>query len=306
MAGAMNTPQNRFSQLLFDSVWFPAVAWVISMWLFLGVGIVVLMSNLTRDLAPGHWIANGLLACAALLLVMVFTVTGLVAFVRSLLGLRWRRAAVQLLFGVVAVVAAAGGTVAGGWLAYRLTDAGEWQSTPPDAPIPFAIESRRAHPYLGMYSKRIAFPSGRFRQLISLRLERGVNADFAVYGLDSGRYAIADGLKSGRHHNVYRIDPEAETVDFLHEGAWFRLPPDPVGVGWWRGNGDRYQVSICMSHETIMLTNGTPAGDDFARRRYLGIATPGAVFKPAAEGDTVDPWADVPAGELQGSGKPVQ
>ena len=303
MADDMKTPQNRFFRLLLDSVWFPAVAWVVSTWLFLGVGLVVLMSNLTRDLAPGHWLANGLLAFAALLLVVVATVTGLVAFVRSLLGRRWGRAALQLLFGVVAAVAAAGGAVAEGWLAYRLTDAGKWQSTPPDAPIPFAIESRRAHPYPGMHSKRIVFASGR---LISLRLERGVDTDFAVYGLDSGRYAIADGLKSGRHHNVYRIDPVAQTVDYLHEGAWFRLPPDPVGIGWWRGNGDRRQVSICMSHETVALTNGTPAGEDFARRRYLGIATPGTVFKPAAKGDAVDPWADVAAGELQGSGKPVQ
>ena len=142
MAGAMKTPQNGFPRLLLDSVWFPAVAWVVSTWLFLGVGLVVLMSNLTRDLAPGYWLANGLLAFAALLLVVVATVTGLVAFVRSLLGRCWGRAALQLLFGVVAVVAAAGGAVAEGWLAYRLTDAGEWQSTPSDAPIPFAIESR--------------------------------------------------------------------------------------------------------------------------------------------------------------------
>mgnify|MGYP007070203807 CR=1 FL=1 len=289
----MKTPQNRFFRLLLDSAWFPAVAWVGGVAVFLGAAIVA---------APvrhwcGRWAEDGL-GWAALGLVLVLSVAGMVAFVRSLLGRRWGRAAVQLLLGAVAVVLAGVGGICADFLAWEVasrTPGGiPWASTPGDAPMPFAIECRRAHPFLAEYDKQVAFPSGR---RFGLYPDAGGYGDTAVYLLDSGRYAIAEGMRLRRDRRVYRIDPAAESVDFLYEGSWFAFPPDTIcvsGCGTSRGTGwERHEVCFDTPSGSIRVTNGVPAGDEFAHRRYLGLAEPGGGFAPAPEGDGGDPWAEV-------------
>ncbi|MBR3582092.1 MAG: hypothetical protein IKO01_01445 [Kiritimatiellae bacterium] len=266
----MKTPQNRFFRLLLDSAWFPAVAWLGGVVVFLGAAIVA---------APvrhwcGRWAEDGL-GWAALGLVLLLSVAGVAAFVRSLLGRRWGRAVVQLLLGAVAVVLAGVGGICADFLAWEVasrTPGGiPWASTPGDAPMPFAIECRPANPFRDRYDKRIVFPSG---QRIRLGLEPGGDAGLAVYALDSGCFAVAvDVRRPGGPHSIYRIDPEGGTVDFLADGKWIRLAETPDGG--------------------FTLTTGVPAGDEFAHRRYLGLAEPGGAFDPAPEGDGGDPWAEV-------------
>lgn len=293
MGDIMKTPQNRFLRLLLDSAWFPAVAWVGGVAVFLGAAIVA---------APvrhwcGRWAEEGL-GWAALGLVLVLSVAGVVAFVRSLLGRRWGRAVVQLLLGAVAVVLAAVGGICTHFVAWEVasrTPGGiPWASTPGDAPMPFAIECRRAHPFLAEYDKQVAFPSGR---RFGLYPDAGGYGDTAVYLLDSGRYAIAEGMRLRRDCRVYRIDPEAESVDFLYKGSWFAFPPDTIcvsGCGTSRGTGwERHEVRFDTPSGSIRVTNGVPAGDEFAHRRYLGLVKPGGAFDPAPEGNDGDPWAEV-------------
>ena len=272
----MKTPQNRFLRLLLDSAWFPAVAWLGGVAVSFGVDIVK---------APvrhwcGQWAADGL-EWLALGLVLLLSVSALVAFVRSLRGRRWGRAVVQLLLGGVAVVLAGIGGICANFLAWEVafrTPGGiPWKSTPQDAPIPFAIECRPANAFRDRYDKRIAFPSG---QRVRLGLEPGGDAGLAVYALDSGCFAVAvDVRRPGGPHRIYCIDPEAETVDFLSDGKWIRLAETPDGG--------------------FTFTTGVPAGDEFDHRRYLGIVTPGSGFEPAPEGDDGDPWAEVFASEFR-------
>lgn len=285
----MKTPNNRFLRLLLDSAWFPALAWLAAVGGFLGVSVVW---PPVRHWC-GKWAADGL-SFLAFAMVAVLSVSGLVAFVRSLWRGRWGRAAVQLLLGGVAVVLAAVGG-AGAFLlswevAVRTPGGVPWRSTAPDAPMPFAVEYRRAHPFLAEYDKRIAFASGR---RFGLYPDCGGEGDCAVYVLDSGRYAIAEGLRPAWDFRVYRIDPEAETVDFLRDGVWFTLPPDTLRIDGWGRSGERRHVIFAIPDGTFAATNGIPAGDEFAHRRYLGLVTPDAVFTPPPPGSPADPWAEI-------------
>lgn len=270
MAGGMKTPKNRFLRLLFDSAWVPAVAWVGGVAVCLGV--VVVMAPVERWC--GRWVAEGL-GWLALGLALLLSVAGLAAFVQALLGKRWGRAVVQLLLGGVAVVLAGIGGICANFLAWEVTSRTPggipWKSTPQDAPIPFAIECRAGNPFRDRYDKRILFPSG---QRVRLGLEPGGDAGLAVYALDSGCFAVAvDVRRPGGPHRIYRIEPEDETVDFLSDGKWIRLAETPDGG--------------------FTFTTGVAAGEEFDRRRYLGLVTPGVGFEPAPEGDGGDPWAEV-------------
>lgn len=295
----MKIPQNRFLRLLLDSAWFPSVAWLGGVAVFLGAAIAA---------APvrhwcGRWAEDGL-GWLALGLVLLLTLAGLVAFVRSLLGRRWGRALVQLLLGAVAVVLAAVGGICADFLAWEVasrTPGGiPWASTQGDAPLPFAIECRRAHPFLAEYDKQVAFPSGR---RFGLYPDAGGYGDTAVYLLDSGRYAIAEGLRPHMDWYVYRIDPEAESVDFLYKESWFAFPPDTIRLAGWGtsegSGGERHHVNFDTPSGSIRVTNGVPAGDEFAHRRYLGLVKPGGVFTPSPVGDDGDPWAEVFASEFR-------
>ena len=123
----MKTPKNRFFRLLFDSAWFPAVAWLLGVGLLCGV---VIAGAPVRHWC-GRWAAEGL-GWLALGLVAALTVTGAVAFVRSLAGRRWGRAAVQLLLGAVALVAGVVGYFIADFVsrevAFRTPGVVDWQS----------------------------------------------------------------------------------------------------------------------------------------------------------------------------------
>ena len=284
----MKTPKNRFSRLLFDSAWFPAFAWLVGVGIWLGVVIAE---------APvrywcGRWAEEGL-GWLALGLVAALTVTGAVAFVRSLAGRRWGRAVVQLLLGAVALVAGVVGYFIADFVsrevAFRTPGVVDWKSAmAPGEPLPFAIEYRRANSFLAEYDKRIAFASGR-RTVVGM--DTGGFAEFAVYALDAGRFAIADGLGWTGRQRIYRIDPEAESVDCLIDGMWLRLPPDTTAIRGRGFTGMTRHVDVETSGGEMRVTNGVPAGDEFARRRYLGLVSAYGVFLPAGEDSTGDPWA---------------
>ena len=282
----MKIPKNGFFRRVADSVWKPAAAWLGGAGIFMGV---VVAEAPVRHRC-GRWASEGLYA-AALVLVGVLSATEVAAFVRSLWMRRFDRAFAQLLLGAFAVAVAAAGlffSVFAAWeVAAHTPDGIPWRSTAPDAPMPFAVEYRLPS-FSSEFDIRLAFASGRHTGL-GWRPKGGIG-DFAVYALDSGRFALVEDAHSlwpGRPP-VWRIDPEAESVDVLWDGAFFALPPDTLYVRRREESG----VSVWTPSGEIAIAKGVPAGDELAHRRFIGWAIAGGVpvFRPPEAGGADDPW----------------
>ena len=271
----------NFFRILFETAWGPVAACAAAAAFTL---LVCVAADTLCDLF-GAWPAN-ILSVLALLLLLAAAVAALAAFVRALVRRRWRRALVQSLLelGILAAFAAAllPAMFLGFDIAYRLLPGHRSWHAVPGTPFPFAVEYRRAHPFLVEYDKLIAFPSGK---RFGLWPDTGGNADFAAYALPDGTFALADGFRFPPP-SVYRIDPAAETVETRGDGVWFSLLPGCKAITWRGGSG----IGVQTRFGERSLEPGRSDDGAFESRRYLGLVTPRA-FDPSAP----DPLASPPA-----------
>lgn len=279
-------------RIILDTVWGPAVAWL------LAAVLVLLVTVFETPILC--WCGLGLLCFLvgiALFLFIMATVAALVAFVRALRRKQWRRALLQAVLGIAAVFLA-GATISPLYqlsepIESRACDAIPWTSTRPDAPFPFAIGHRLipVAPFSGRIitcDMCIAFPSGK---RIHLGREWLRPASAAIYALDSGLYALVD-IRRPDYTNFFRIDPVAETVEVLAGNALFALPTETlrvIGGGYSSSRSDHF-ITVKTPTGEHQLRECVPATDAFATRRYLGRVTPDGMFEP---GGPDDPYAEL-------------
>ena len=149
-------------------------------------------------------------------LLVVSLVLPVAAFFRSLWKRAWGRAAahVGMYFAGAAVLVAAGmGALAGAEaIADRLKERQPWMAADgKNGVVPFEVEYRYSEPYPSLLGgvvrldRRVAFDSGACVEVPG----GGVShADFSVYALDDGAYAMGD-----RWGQVFRVDADAGTLE---------------------------------------------------------------------------------------------
>lgn len=221
-------------------------------------------------------LARILLLAVALPLLLLCTVLGLVAFVRSLLAKAWLRATLQLVLGLGLAAGAVLGSVfallAGSILGYALQppESG-WTPAGADLGLPFTVEYKPCHPFLAEYDRRVVFPSGK---RIGIGVDPGGYSSMSVYALDdSNTYVISD----GQFGQAFRIGMEAETVDWGNGFAWFRLPEHFRDICFTSGD---CVVGTLTDGREVTLTNSVPFGTSLANRRLLGAVGPGGGSEP--------------------------
>lgn len=221
-------------------------------------------------------LARILLLAVALPLLLLCTILGIVAFVRSLLAKAWLRATLQLVLGlglaVGAVVGAFLALLAGSILGFALQppESG-WTPAGAGLGIPFTVEYKPCHPFLAEYNRRVVFPSGK---RIGIGVDPGGYPRMSVYAIDdAGTYCLSDGQFS----QAFRIGMEAETVDWGNGFAWFRLPDDFRDISF--SSGD-YVVGSLADGREIKLTDSVPYGTTLDSRRLLGAVGPGGGSEP--------------------------
>lgn len=224
----------KFFRFLFDTDRGPAFVW------FVGSVCSILLSFLLAPLAalvPER--AEPLVSIAIFLPHVCGGLAALAAFLFTLLKRDWPRAGHQILlgFGMFFVLLVEGGLFAVLSPAVALLGPdGPWLAPVGESPFPFAVECRRANPFLSSPpEKRLAFPSGNRVSLV--RDDRNGNRNLAVYDLGDGTFLLAAGnprhLRSGR--TFYRVDPAAETVTPLPRDCADR---DDAPVARYRGQFD--------------------------------------------------------------------
>ena len=190
-----------FKRFCLDTFYGPLLLWALSAGAALA-GLALYTFTLARIL----------LLAVALPLLLLCTILGLVAFVRSLLAKAWLRATLQLVLGLGLAVGAVFGTVfalvAGSVIGFALrpTESG-WTPAGAELGLPFTVEYKPAHPFLAEYFRRVVFPSGK---RISVLMDPGGYPSMSVYALDDpDTYVLSD----GQFGQAFRIGMEAETVD---------------------------------------------------------------------------------------------
>ena len=254
-----------FKRFCLDTFYGPLLLWALSAGAVLA-GFAFLPFPLARIL----------LLAVALPLLLLCTVLGLVAFVRSLLAKAWLRATLQLVLSLGLAAGAVLGSVfallAGSILGYALQppESG-WTPAGADLGLPFTVEYKPCHPFLAEYDRRVVFPSGK---RIGIGVDPGGYPIMSVYALDdAGTYVISD----GQFGQAFRIGMEAETVDWGNGFAWFRLPDDFRDISFTSGD---YVVGSLADGSEVRLTNSVPYGTTLANRRLLGAVGPGGGSEP--------------------------
>lgn len=267
----------KFLRILFDGFWPTASLWLASVLFFLAV-----------DALFGHDYAffgiSIFLGLGGILLFLACSLLLAIAFLCALCRRRWKRAIAQILL-VAAILPAASA-------ALRLIECPPsgpraWKFTSAGVPFPFAVGYRFSDPILGGWHKCVAFRSGRKTGLAS---GEDSNAPVAIYGLDSGLFAIVQRDPSGpTPFYFYRIDPAVETVEYLSAGVWYTLPPDTTDfISWGAG-----APIVGTKKGRCRASQGTPDDGSFQDRRFLGTVHPDGTFDPDA-GDPFPPEGAAP------------
>ncbi len=221
-------------KFVFDT-WYGALA----VWCVTGLSVLVFIY---------FWGSNqqqGLICCGRSLLGLhvVWGVIVLAAVTRSAFRKRWGLAIGQFVLAILhagAFCVAVLVTV----VAHHLSI---WRSTEPTETLPFSVQYRAAHPFLAEYDKRIEFKSGR---RFDLMMDTGGYADFKCYRLTDGQFYLTD------VQCEYRVNPLAETVEFLRDDLW---------------------VQVSCADE------GVPVGESLEGKRFLGRISPQGVFTSGGE-----------------------
>ena len=254
-----------FKRFCLDTFYGPLILWALSAGAALA-GLAFYTFTLARIL----------LLAVALPLLLLCTILGIVAFVRSLLAKAWLRATLQLGLGLVLAVGAVVGAflafLAGSVLDYALQppESG-WTPTGAELGIPFTVEYKPAHPFLAEYYRRVVFPSGK---RIGVLMDPGGYPSMSVYALDDANTYV---LSDGQFGQAFRIGMEAETVDVGHSLQWFRLPDDTSDITG--SSGGQIFIRLADGREAT-LTNGVPFGTSLDSRRLLGAVGPGGGSEP--------------------------
>ena len=254
-----------FKRFCLDTFYGPLLLWALSAGAALA-GLALYTFTLARIL----------LLAVVLPLLLLCTILGIAAFVRSLLAKAWLRATLQLVLGLGlaagAVVGAILALLAGSILGFALQppESG-WTPAGADLGLPFTVEYKPCHPFLAEYNRRVVFPSGK---RIGVGVDPGGYPRMSVYALDAtGTYCLSD----GQFGQAFRIGMETESVDWGNGFAWFRLPDDFRDISFTSGD---YVVGSLADGSEVRLTNSVPYGTTLANRRLLGAVGPGGGSEP--------------------------
>jgi hypothetical protein len=279
-----NRGMKKIGKFLVDTWYGAAVAFAVSL---VGWFAGVVFSCLAVGEAVAH-VFGLFLSLSAVALVA--------AFARSLWKRAWRRAAAQfgvfVLEQVVFFGVAMGALAASEAVADRL---GPWpwaEAREKNGVVPFEVEYRfaRIPPMfsggMATLDRRVAFASGK---RVGLARPRGGCAPLAVYALEDGTHALADGWGY-----LFRVDAAAETVEMDVEGRWFRLPDGTVDVNGWSMSG---VTAVLENGEEQSSKDGVPAGTSLDGRRLLGKFVPYGRFEEEAEDWLAETLAGMPSWE---------
>ena len=224
---------------------------------------------------------------AALALWLVASACGIAAFFVALFSGRFARALVQLVLGVVGLVAFAIAFFFVRALGMAVTEdvtngEGGWRSSKITEEIPFSVEYKCAHPFLAEYDKRIVFKSGK---RIGVKMDTGGGGPFAVYALGDGKFYLADGVDCDFMRSDYRVNVSNETVELNGDGVWLRIPDGTKAISSW-GPGRLTAKTEADEEKGITVSEGEPLGKTLENRKFLGFIYPNGEFKT----DAVDPF----------------
>jgi hypothetical protein len=248
-AAGEDADMKKFARFLFDTWYGAAVAFAVSL-----AGVVAGM--LFCFLVAGQ-IAAKLFGALLLLSGLVLAA----AFVRSLWKRAWGRAAAQLLLGLAGAAGFVPAWVAAGFCSIGVAHKMGWHApwvevAGKNGVVPFEVEYRPATTFTAEHDRRVAFASGK---RVGIAMNTGGHAALAVYALEDGTHALADGAGFW-----FRVDAAAETVEEESAGRWFRLPDGTEkGVG--------------------RSTGGVPVGTSLDGRRLVGKFVPLGRFVAEAE-----------------------